>query len=418
MRRLCFTLLVLLVGSACADDAFIDDWDAGDAGDAAPDAPFDAGPDTRPPPPIDSGPPPPDDVDGFVEYQMEAGGIPGVAASIVTREGIAWSGYYGFADIETDRLVDADSLFIVASISKTLTTLALMQLVDEGLLDLDAAADDHLPYAFRHPDFVDDEISTRMLVTHTTGLHDDFAIMSRVTTMGDPDVTLGDFAEGYVSPGGTYYESGNWGTRPSSRREYCNVNFAVVGHLVESIRGEDLRAVSQTYVFDPLGMTSSGWFLADVDAANLATPYTFDGRVNAPLPHNGFSYYPASSLRTNIPDLSRFLQATLRDGELDGTRVLSESLSQSMREVQRRDLNPNQMITWRFHQLGEVRWIAHTGSTFGASAIIAYLPDDGIGMIVMTNSDAYIRGRLGIRGSQDALEAIFERIADEALLFR
>jgi CubicO group peptidase (beta-lactamase class C family) len=257
-----------------------------------------------------------------------------------------------------------------------------------------------------------------MLLSHTTSLRDDFLLLAGVTYTTDPEVALGEFSEGYVTPDALYYSDGNWNGRPGGSYEYCNVNFAVAGHLVEAVRGEDFRAVTEARIFEPLGMTSTGWFLSDVVASDLATLYTYNGRDNNPLPHNGFAYYPASSLRTNIPDLSRFLQATLRDGELDGTRVLSEEVSRSMRAPQRLDLSPRQTITWRFRDIAGEEWLAHTGSTYGASAIIAYQPEDGVGLIVMTNSDAYVLGRLGIRGSQDALEAIIDRVAEESALFR
>jgi CubicO group peptidase (beta-lactamase class C family) len=394
----------------CVDDVVdFGDAVATDAGDDA-----DAGLDTTPSM-VD--PPPPGDLDGFIGYQMAAGGIPGVATSIVTRDGIAWSGYYGFADIEMARAVDETTLFIVASISKTLTTLALMQLVDEDLVDLDAPADDYLPYAFRNPEFPTEDVTTRMLVSHTTSLRDDFLILSGVTYTTDPEIGLGEFSEAYVTPDALYYGDSNWSGRPGGSYEYCNVNYAIVGHLIEAIRGEDFRAVTEARIFEPLGMTSTGWFLSDVAAEDLATLYTY-GRDNEPVPHSGFAYYPASSLRTNIPDLSRFLQATLRDGELEGTRVLSEDVSQSMRLPQRIDLSPRQTITWRFRDIAGEEWLAHTGATYGASAIIAYRPEDGVGLIVMTNSDAYVRGRLGIRGSQDALEAIIDRVAGESAVFR
>ncbi|MBW2462712.1 MAG: beta-lactamase family protein [Deltaproteobacteria bacterium] len=409
-------LATLLLLGACADDAWTPPGDAGGLGDGG-DASLDGAANADAESPATSAEIP-EGFDELIAYQMDVGGCAGVAASIVTPSGIAWSGYYGFADIESARPVDDSSLFIVASVSKTITTLAALQLVDEGLLDLDAAADDHLPYALRHPDFAADDISARMLMTHTSGLLDTFTTLSRATSMSDPSVGLGEFSENYVTPGGAYFATSNWGGRPGSDHEYCNANFALVGHLVESVRGEDLRTISAARIFGPLGMTSTGWFLEDVDAENLATLYTYNGRTNAVVPNSGFAYYPAASLRTNIPDISRFMQATLRDGELDGTRVLSADLSRSMRSVQRRDLHSGQAITWRYQIIGGEEWLAQTGSTFGASAIAAYRPDDGVGMVVMTNSDAFIRARLGLPASRDALEQIFARIATESVEFR
>lgn len=361
---------------------------------------------------------PPADLDGYVQHFMSAEGIAGVGAAIVTRDGIAWTGTWGMADIEAGRPVDTDSLFTVASVSKTVTTVLVMELVEEGLLDLDAPVDDYLPYAVRHPSFPMVPVTARMLLTHTSGLYDDFLLLGDATYQTDPPVTLGDFAREYVTPGGTFYADTNWSTEPGTHYDYCNANFALLGHLVEVLRGEDMRAVTQARVFDALGMAESGWFLSDVDPSLLVVPYSYNGRMNLPNPQSGYAFYPASSLRTSVTELGFFLEATLRDGELGGMRILEEATAQSMRERQIPDIYAAQAITWRYRTMDGETWLAHTGAGFGMSAIIAYQPDTGVGILVLTNSDGFVLARLGLTDAQDAIYAIIDRIANESRAYR
>src|SRR5690606_15576661 len=130
--------------------------------------------------------------------------------AIITPDGVPWVATYGLADADTGAEVDEHTLFIMASISKTVAAVRAMQLVEAGLLDLDAPVEDYVGYAARHPAHPDTPITTRMLFTHTSGLVDDFLILAGVTTADtDPTETLAGFSEGYTTPGGAYYDADN-----------------------------------------------------------------------------------------------------------------------------------------------------------------------------------------------------------------
>ena len=136
MRSPSFPLALLLCVAGCDATSTMD---AGlDAGGAADAGSTDAAALRR-----DAGTPP-EDFDGFVEWQMAYGGIPGLALAVVTRDEVVRVGTYGFADLEAERPVDEHTLFIMASISKTMAVVRAMQLVEAGQLDLDAPAGDYL----------------------------------------------------------------------------------------------------------------------------------------------------------------------------------------------------------------------------------------------------------------------------------
>jgi CubicO group peptidase (beta-lactamase class C family) len=357
---------------------------------------------------------PPADLDGFVRHYMQPAAAAGVAAAIVTADGVEWTGAWGLANVADEVAVTEDTLFAVASVSKTVATLAALQLVDEGTLDLDAPVDDYLPYAVRNPAFPDTPVTARMLLTHTSGLVDDFLVLAEVSTTGDPEVSMAAFSEGYVTPGGAYFRDGNWGFEPGTDYDYCNANFGVLGHLVEVVADADFRDRTRATIFDPLGMPGTGWFLADVDVSMHALPYSYGPRTGfVAQPFQGVSFYPASTLRTSAAELGRFLAATIRAGELDGVRVVEEATSLAMREIQRPDLDPDQALTWYRGTIAGMSWLEHTGSAGGVSTIIAFRPDANVGFLVLSNSDAFVLQRAGLREPADALRQIIARIAME-----
>lgn len=400
MRSLLAWMWVLcLVG---CDQAAISDPDAATRDDAST-------------PLVDAGPPPAD-LDGFIEWQMRAGGIPGAAVAIVKGTEIAWVGTYGYADLESMRAVDEHTLFIVASISKTMAVTRAMQLVEAGMLDLDAPVETYLPYEVRHPDHPDVAITTRMLLTHTSGLDDTWGVLGRATTNGvDPTETLGGFAEGYVTPGGAYWDTTNWGSTPFTRRSYCNAAFGVVGDVIEHAGGASFREQTSAGIFDVLGMDGAGWFLEDVELARLATPYGYNGRRFNPLPQNGFAFYPASSLRVSVVGLATFLMAIGNGGALGGARILSDASVTELLRAQVPELDGGQALTFSDRSVNGHPYVGHSGATFGGSAQMLLSRDGDHGILLLTNSDAYVRDRLGLEEGGDAMEEILRRLDEEAL---
>lgn len=370
--------------------------------------------DARPTPRLDAGPPP-EDLDGFIEWHMAAGGLPGAAVAIVRPAGADLVRTYGYADLESERLVDAHTLFIMASISKTVAAVRAMQLVEQGLLDLDAPLETYVGYAVRHPEHPETPITARMLLTHTSGLEDRFATLADVTTHGsDPEETLAEFSEGYTVPGGAHYDPDNWGPAPATRRVYANAGFGVLGHVLEAAGGADFRAQTDEGVFAPLALDGAGWFLADVDADRLATPYAYGGRRYTALEHSGFAFYPASSLRISITGLARFAAALLAGGALDGARVLEEASVEEMLRPQVPDVSSGQALAFSNRTVGGHPYVGHSGSTFGGSTQLLLSREGTHAILLITNSDAYIRSRLGMPEGADAMEAILARLDAEA----
>ena len=139
----------------------------------------------------------------FIESVMQTNLVPGVSVSIVKDQHIVWEKYFGYADVDDEVLVDEETMFILSSVSKTITATALMQLWEQGFFGLDDNINSYLPFEVIHPDHPFLEISFKMLLSHTSGIKDNWSVMNYYD--GDSELELGYYLEEYLTPGGQFY---------------------------------------------------------------------------------------------------------------------------------------------------------------------------------------------------------------------
>jgi CubicO group peptidase (beta-lactamase class C family) len=337
------------------------------------------------------------DLERFVRRQMREAITPGIAVAIVRGDEVAWSFGAGWADIENGVRVTPDTVFMLASVSKTVTCAGVMTLVEEGLLDLDADVGDYLPFEVRIPAAPNARVTTRMLLTHTSAIRDRWSVWGRPNSNptlyfhGDSPIALGDFLRSYLVPGGTEYREGanfyEW--RPGSRYAYGNIAVALAGYVAEVVAGQDFDELCKRRILEPLGMDQSGFRLADITTSNLAMPYRLDEETGTFDPYFQYGYpdYPDGALRTSAAHLARWLAAFMSFGELDGVRVLERS---TVRET-RRDQIPDiawwhQGLIWYGASPNGYFRMGHTGGDFGVSARMFFRPDTRVGVVSLTNS--------------------------------
>ncbi len=322
------------------------------------------------------------DLDSFIIAKMNQYNIPGLAASIVKDGEIYWTGAYGFANIEESIEVTDSTLFMLASTSKTVTGVALMQLWEEGLFELDDDINDYLPFEVHNPNFPDSTITFRMLLTHTSSISDNWDEMPYYA--GDSPIQLGDYLENYLVPGGSYYHSINYNNiAPGTQWDYCNIAVALVGYLVEVLMG-NFSTYTQDSIFIPLDMNETAWFLSELDTTHIARPYNY----NNPIAHFGYSDYPSGQLRTSTLQLSKFLSAFMQGGELNYIRILDSSTISLMTTVQFPQIDASQGLIW-YKLLLNSRWIwGHGGGDTGVGSAMFYSPSENVGVICLCNVNA------------------------------
>ena len=205
--------------------------------------------------------------------------IPGLGVAVTHGEHIKWAKGYGLANVKTGLRADSDTPFMLASISKTITCTAVMQAVEDGLLDLDADVNTYLPWAVDNPHHPHDAITLRMLLTHTSSMKDDWHVFTRFYVPGDSKVALGDFLRRCLTPGGNLYEHQAWFQKapPGKRYVYCNLGVTLAGYIVEAVSGIKFATWCDKRIFGPLQMTDTSWFLKGLHVPSVAMPYKWTG---------------------------------------------------------------------------------------------------------------------------------------------
>jgi len=343
-------------------------------------------------------------LDSIIEAEMAARHIPGVATSAIKNGQIVWSTGHGWANIEDSIEVTDTTLFMLASISKTITAAAVMQLWEHDSFDLDDDINEYLPFEVRNPFHPDSIITFRHLLTHTSSINDNWSVM--VYYPGDSPIPLGQYLADYLVPGGAYFDSilsyNSWA--PGTQMEYCNTAVALVGYLVEAI-ADSFPRWSQDSIFAPLDMYETAWFLSQLDINNIAMPYYWQGTAYVPYGHFGYSDYPAGQLRTSSLQLAKFLIAFQQYGMIDTVRVLDSTTVALMTTIQYPQLNQHQGLVW-YESFLDGRWIwGHSGGDQGVITRMGYYPAEGTAAIVLTNGES-------ISGCATILDALFDYAAE------
>jgi CubicO group peptidase (beta-lactamase class C family) len=359
----------------------------------------------------------PTDLDDFIRSRMAEDHIPGLAAAILDRRGIVWESGYGWADLRARTPMTIDTLQNIASISKTFTTTAVMQVRDAGLLDLDRDINEYLGFSVVNPNHPDVAITPRHLLTHVSSLRDGTAY-SRLYACGDPTISLTDWVREYFTPGGAYY-SAEENFHPWAAGEgflYCNTSYGLLGHLVGEVSGIPFDEFCRRQIFGPLGMNRTDWFLSRIDVSAHAVPYTWVdaggargpswgglplGAIAGDSPHTvdadhgtyhancayNHPNFPDGFLRTSVRQLASYAGAYLNGGSFAGSRILAHSTVDEMLTPQHIVDGRRQGLTWvSFRQFGGDWAWGHSGGDPGVNTHLGLLPAQGLGVVVFANT--------------------------------
>ncbi len=323
-------------------------------------------------------------LDGFLPYAIQRGGIPGAVVVVVKDGKLLASRGYGYADVEARTPVDpARTLFRPGSVSKLFTWTAVMQLVEQGKLDLDADVNTYLD--FEIPERNGTPITLRNVMTHTTGMEE--AI--RALIIADPSqyVSLEDYLKHWVPT--RIFDAG-------STPAYSNYATALAGYIVQRVSGQPFDDYVEQHLFEPLGMAHSSFRQPLPDALKplMAKGYAYG--EDEPKAFEFVTPAPAGSLSATGEDMARFMIAHLQDGASGGARILREDTARQMHGTALDMIAPLNRMLLGFYEynVNGRRVIAHAGDTQWFHSDMPLFIDDGIGLFVSFNSS----GREGAAG--------------------
>lgn len=306
----------------------------------------------------------------------------GLAVGIVRDGRLAFFHGHGFADIATRAPVTEDTVFRIGSITKTFTAIAVLQLYEQGDLDLDAPAGDYLrSYALAPANVTHRPPTVRQLLTHTAGLPE-LVRPSRVLTpvlgetvrFGQRVPTLAEFYRGRL----------RLVAEPGTTHTYSNHGFATLGQIVEDVTGRRLAEHLRDRIFTPPGMTHTDLVRSDRVSAGLATGYALRSGGPRPVGDRDLVTVGAGGLYSTTRDMARYLAALLDGGA--GSILRADTVAAMFAPHYRPDPRlPGMGLGFFRHDIGGHPVVEHDGLLPGFTSQLSVAPDDDLGVVAFTN---------------------------------
>lgn len=329
------------------------------------------------------------EIERFVQDEMAAQRIPGLALGIV--EGDRATYVRGFGTAGDSGEVTPQTPFIIGSVSKSVTALAVMQLVEAKRIELDAPVQRYVPWFRVADEEASAEITVRHLLNQTSGL----STKTGRSFQGD-----GDTSDTALEETVRELDSAALTAPPGSKHQYSTVNYSVLGLIVQTVAGQSYERYVQTRIFEPLRMRNS--FTSEDAAQGLATGhnYWFGRPRAADLPYNR-GLLPAGYLISSAEDMTHYLISQLDGGRYEGASVLS---SEGIGELHRPAVPTPEGDTsygmgWFVGPRNDIPAVHHQGETFNFHANVVLTPQSRRGVVVLMNAenslDLFLNGRMG-----------------------
>jgi CubicO group peptidase (beta-lactamase class C family) len=339
-------------------------------------------------------------LDAYFAAASEAWPVPGFAVAIVKDGRLAFAKGYGVREIGMDATVDEHTLFAIASNTKAFTSAALAILVDEESLSWDDRVVEYLPYFQLYAPYVTQDMRIRDLLCHRSGLG---------TFSGDLLWYGTAYSRAEVVSRARHLEQagpfrGSYG--------YQNIMFLAAGEVVPAVTGTSWDDFVRQKFFEPLGMAETVTSVADLErTANVATPHKLeDGEVVTLTWYNWDAMAPAGGIISSVSDMAKWLRLQLARGTLDGVTFFSEDASRTMwtlhnpQAVSRQSERLFPSTHFRGYALG---WglsdylgrkvVSHGGGYDGMFSRVVLVPEENLGMVILTNGMTSVQTALAYR---------------------
>ncbi len=332
----------------------------------------------------------------FIRCHLRKTGTPGLSIALVDDQQVVWSEGFGVADREQRVAATPETVYQIGSITKVLNALAVMQLVEQGRIDLDRPLSVYLPeFSMRTRWPQATPITPRALLCHHAGL---------------PTYLLKGFFGGQPLTELLHeLKDEHLAFEPHTVFNYSNLGPNLLGLVIERVTGLAYTTAMQRQLLTPLGMQHTGFAPEGEIGARLARGYVHDTPVN-PTPVRDV---PAGGLYSNVLDLAHFMRCVFAGGMLDNTRVLGENELRATLEPQYAgqplDFGQRFGLGWMLSGLpveggGQQAW--HNGGTKAYLSQIALLPEKKLGVVVLANADG--AGSLVVEAAEAALQLALE----------
>jgi CubicO group peptidase (beta-lactamase class C family) len=318
---------------------------------------------------------------------MKENPVIGLSVAVVKNNKIIYTQSFGLKDAETNTPLNNENIFRIASISKSFSATAIMQLVEAKKLSLDQDVSELVGFKVRNPRFPETVITLRLMLSHLSSIND----------------SQGYFSLDSINPA----TSANWekcynNYEPSKGYVYCNLNFNMIGTIIEKVSGERFDAYIQNHILKPLQLYG-GYYVNELDKTKFATIYEYQPNAakfvvspNAYAPRTtevaayqmGYStpiFSPTGGMKISAQDLATYMMMHANYGKYNGVRIISKKSSKLMQTAVS-DIEP---YGFALETPGSIidgkKMIGHTGSAYGLFSAMFFNPQKKYGIVVISN---------------------------------
>lgn len=311
----------------------------------------------------------------ILQQTMRDKAIPGAAIAVVKDGAAAYVKAFGVKSLDTGEPCTVDSLFHMASVTKTFVATAIAQLWEQGKIDLEAPVVQYLPY-FTLDDPRYAQITIGQMLNHTSGMPD--VINYEWNRPAYDDGAL----EAYVRS----LANRKLIAAPGSRQKYSNIAFEALGDVIAKVSGMTFEDYVEQHILKPLGMQNSTLMKPKADPAKLTTPHVRRREtvtVSKVFPYNR-KHAPSSTLLSSAADMSRWILVNLNRGEIDGVHILQDATYDKLWRS-KDPAFPGIGLSWFLGEHRGQKTVSHGGGDLGFSCYLLLLPEKALGVVVATN---------------------------------
>lgn len=341
------------------------------------------------------------EIENKIQSLVKNGNLPSLQVAVVSKDQIIWSKAFGEGTA-------IDFLYLNGSVQKVFDATAILQLYESGLIELNKDVNNYLPFSLRHPQYPNIPITTEMLLSHRSGLDcptnqfewDTENVFSpeyrRACAKEIEEMSLEEYLIASLTTDGLNYHSNLWKYKPGSEFYYSLIAYPLLRYIIERVSGQTYPEYMKEHIFEPLGMSNSGFNSSDFEGRH-AVPFTRIDNKSIELPiWNGKGYM----MRTNAEDMAKFMIAHINEGNYQNFQLLKPETIALMQEKHShgkdlfhiRSKCPNSGYGLGiFHYKNDV--LGHGGSTPGFQSLWSFQPSSQTGYIILTNTNGILGGK-------------------------
>lgn len=333
-------------------------------------------------------------INAAIKGEMTTGNIPGVSVGVIKKNKIEFLKGYGYQfnsyPVNDTPYVGVQTNFYTGDLSNMVVMMAVLQLHDQNLVDIDVDIDQYLPFAVDNPTYPSDPITLRMLLSGTSCILDNPAQLNALTTLGDSPIALKDFLKEYLTPTGIYFSAANFSgaDKPGRYYEPSKAAISLAAYIVERVAGTNINEYAKAQINTDLGFFNCGFFLNELIAENIATMHDNSAGAMAEIQPYGYPYYPGGQYWNSITSMSRLLLTYADTGKYQTQQMIAPTTWMDLMTPAFPIANPDQATGWKYSVTPGGRSVIGISTTgFGFCNRMWWDPVKKIGVVVLANAD-------------------------------